>query len=43
MEARCEVFAADITIVIKRTEENLRNLVKIIKDFAKISVLLAYI
>ena len=36
-EARCEAYADDTTIVVKRTEENLRNLVQIIKDFTKIS------
>ena len=37
VESRCEAYADDTTIVIKRTEENLRNLITIIKDFAKIS------
>ena len=37
VESRCEAYADDTTIVIKRTEENLRNLVTIIRDFAKIS------
>ena len=37
VESRCEAYADDTTIVIKRTEENLRNLVTIIKDFANIS------
>ena len=31
------LYADDTTIVIKRTEQSLRNLVTIIKDFAKIS------
>ena len=34
---RCEAYADDTTIIIKRSEQNLRNLVKIITDFAKIS------
>ena len=34
-------YADDTTIIIKRTEANLRNLVKIIQDFAKISGLRA--
>ena len=34
---RCEAYADDTTIIIKRSEQNLRNLVKIIKDFAQIS------
>ena len=36
-ESRVETYADDTTIIIKRTEENLRNLVKIIQDFSKIS------
>ena len=36
-EARAEYFADDTTVFIERTEENLRALVKIIRDFAKIS------
>jgi retron-type reverse transcriptase len=36
-EYRAETYADDTTIFIKRTEENLRNLVKIITDFSKIS------
>ena len=36
-ESRAETYADDTTIIIKRTEENLRNLVKIIQDFSKIS------
>ena len=31
------MYADDTTIIIKRTEENLRNLVKIIQDFSKIN------
>merc|ERR1711940_205788 len=34
---RCEAYADDTTIIIKRSEQNLRNLVKIITDFATIS------
>ena len=40
-ECRAETYADDTTIIIKRTEANLRNLVKIIQDFAKISGLRA--
>ena len=36
-EYRAETYADDTTIFIKRSEDNLRNLVKIITDFAKIS------
>jgi hypothetical protein len=36
-ESRAETYADDITIIIKRTEENLRNLMKIMQDFSKIS------
>ena len=36
-ESRAETYEDDTTIIIKRTEENLRNLVKIIQDFSKIS------
>ena len=34
-ESRAETFADDTTIIIKRTKENLRKLVKIIQDFSK--------
>ena len=40
-ECRAKTYADDTTIIIKRTESNLRNLVKIIQDFAKISGLRA--
>ena len=40
-EARAECFADDTTVFIKRTEKNLRALVKIITDFSKISGLKA--
>ena len=40
-ESRAETYTDDTTIIIKRTEANLRNLVKIIQDFAKISGLRA--
>ena len=33
----CEAYPDDTTIIIKRSEQNLRNLVKIITDFAGIS------
>ena len=36
-EARAECFAGDTTVFIKRTEKNLRELVKIITEFSKIS------
>ena len=42
-EGRAECFADDTTVFIERTEENLRALVKIIKDFASISGLQANI
>ena len=37
VESKAECYADDTTILILRTEQNLRNLVKIIQDFAKIS------
>ena len=40
-ESRAECFADDTTVFIKRTEKNLRALVKIITDFSKISGLKA--
>ena len=40
-EARAECIADDTTVGIKRTEKNLRALVKIITDFSKISGLKA--
>ena len=42
-EWRLEAYADDTTVVIKRSEENLRNLLNIIKDFSKISGLHANI
>ena len=36
-DCRAETYADDTTIIIKRTEENLRNLIKIIQDFSFIS------
>ena len=39
-KARCKAYAGDSTILIKRTEQ---NLVQIIKDFAKISSLHAHL
>jgi hypothetical protein len=36
-EARSETYADDTTIIVKRSEANLRALIKIIKDFSKIS------
>ena len=41
MESRAETYADDTTIIIKRTEANLRNLVNIIQNFAKVSGLQA--
>ena len=40
-EYRAETYADDTTIFIKRSAENLRNLVRIITDFSKISGLQA--
>jgi hypothetical protein len=40
-EARSETYADDTTIIIKRTEAKLRNLIKIITNFSKISGLRA--
>lgn len=37
IETKAEAYADDTTILIERSEQNLRNLVKIIQDFAKIS------
>ena len=37
MGKNSEAYTDDTNIIIKRSEENLRNLVKIIKDFAQIS------
>ena len=36
-DCRAETYADDTTIIIKRTEENLRNLIQIIQDFSLIS------
>ena len=35
-ESRAECFADDTTVFIERTEENLRALVKIIRDFVTV-------
>ena len=35
-EARAETYADDTTIIIKRNEESLRTLIRIIKDFSKL-------
>ena len=40
-ESRAECFSDDTTVFIKRTEKNLRALVKIITDFSEISGLQA--
>ena len=40
-EARAETYADDTTIIIKRNEENLRTLIRIIQDFSKLSGLQA--
>ena len=37
VEVCCEAYTDDTTLGIKRTEENLRNPLRIIQDFAKIS------
>ena len=40
-EARAETYADETTIIIKRNEENLRTLIRIIQDFSKLSGLQA--